>query len=439
MNGDRYVVLGLAHVRAPWFAEVSRWSTSGTIPVEFVKCVSIDEVRARLRTGRSVSALLFDAQRTGVDRDIIDAARDSGAAVIVVGDGRRDWVALGAAAQLAPQFSRAELVAVLETSASPINQVDLEVRLPTAVRDGGWRGSLVAVTGARGAGASTVAMALAQALATDARNLGLVLLADLALDADLAMYHDARDVVPGVQELVEAFRAGSLGPDDLRALTFAVVDRGYHLLLGLRHHRDWTAIRPRAFDAALDAMRRTFRILIADIDPDVEGQDRTGSFDIEDRNTFARTCTRHADLVVAVGTPGTKGVHALVRCVHRLVDHGVEPSRIVPVVNRVGRPPGSKAEISRAFARLTDSIGTPDTGQIANPLFIAERRGLDHLVNRATPLPRAITRPVGNAVTALLDAGRDRPASGVLSDEPQRISVGALGHWGEYADDETTS
>ncbi len=89
MSSERFVVLGLAQVRAGWFGEVSRWSTSGTIPVEFVKCVSIDEVRGRLRTGRAVSALLLDAQRTGVDRDLLDAARDVGAAVIVVGDDRR--------------------------------------------------------------------------------------------------------------------------------------------------------------------------------------------------------------------------------------------------------------------------------------------------------------------------------------------------------------
>ena len=439
MSSERFVVLGLAHVRAGWFGEVSRWSTSGTIPVEFVKCVSIDEVRGRLRTGRAVSALLLDAQRTGVDRDLLDAARDVGAAVIVVGDDRRDWVALGAAAQVSPQFSRAELVALLATHASPISRVELRAEHPTGLVDGGWRGSLVAVTGPRGAGASTAAMALAQALAEDARNLGLVLLADLALDADLAMYHDARDVVPGVQELVEAFRSGALEPDQVRALTFAVADRGYHLLLGLRHHRDWTAIRPRAFDAALDALLRTFRVAVADIDPDVEGQERTGSLDVEDRNAFARACTRQADLVVVVGSPDTKGMHALVRCVHRLADHGVDPSRIVPVVNRAGRSPKHRADLSRAFAQLTDSIGASDAARLANPLFINERRGLDHAINRATPLPSALTRPLGNAVTALLEAARDRPSRTESVGEPQRIAAGSLGHWSDSADDEASA
>src|SRR3546814_2814274 len=70
------------------------------------------------------------------------------------------------------------------------------------------------------------------------------------------MLHAARDVVPGVAELVEAHRSGSPGPHEVRDLTWEVGARGYRLLLGLRRHRDWTAIRPRAFDAALDGLRR---------------------------------------------------------------------------------------------------------------------------------------------------------------------------------------
>ena len=37
MTTERYVVIGLAHVRSDWFTEVARWSTSGSLPIEFVK------------------------------------------------------------------------------------------------------------------------------------------------------------------------------------------------------------------------------------------------------------------------------------------------------------------------------------------------------------------------------------------------------------------
>ena len=78
----------------------------------------------------------------------------------------------------------------------------------------------------------------------------MVLLADLNLDADQAALHDARDVVPGVAELVDAHRGGQPSADEIRTLTFRVPSRSYHLLLGLRRHRDWTVLRPRAFEAA---------------------------------------------------------------------------------------------------------------------------------------------------------------------------------------------
>ena len=33
MPADRYVTLGLARVRTPWFTDVARWSTSGSVLV----------------------------------------------------------------------------------------------------------------------------------------------------------------------------------------------------------------------------------------------------------------------------------------------------------------------------------------------------------------------------------------------------------------------
>ena len=53
MTSEHYVVLGAARPRAAWFADVGRWATSAALPVEFVRCVSADEVRARLAAGRS--------------------------------------------------------------------------------------------------------------------------------------------------------------------------------------------------------------------------------------------------------------------------------------------------------------------------------------------------------------------------------------------------
>ncbi|MST32488.1 hypothetical protein GHK86_07105, partial [Acidimicrobiaceae bacterium USS-CC1] len=74
MATERWVLLGLAPARAAWFGEVTRWSTSGALPAEFVKCLSAEEARARLGSGRPWSALVVDAAAPGFDRDLVDAA-----------------------------------------------------------------------------------------------------------------------------------------------------------------------------------------------------------------------------------------------------------------------------------------------------------------------------------------------------------------------------
>ena len=432
MRGERYVVLGLAHVRSPWFRELARWSTTAAVPVEFVQCVSIEELRTRLTSGRAFSAVIADAGITGFDRDLADLARRSGCAVLVVDDGRvpRDWSSLGASAVLPSDFARADLLEALTTSATVIGRGDLvTLTEPPAGGAGAWRGRLLAVTGSGGTGASVVAMALAQGLGADPRHGGSVLLADLALDADQAMLHDAGDVVPALQELVDAHRSGQPTAQDVRALTFAVPERDYHLLLGLRRHRDWVTVRRRSLEAALDSLRRTYKAVVADVGPDVEGEAECGSIDIEDRNLLARTSIVQADVVVLVGLPGVKGVHRLVRTVHAMVGLGVDPNRILPVINRAPRGPRPRAELTAAVARLA----TPITGDstLAPPVFLPERRRFDDLLRDGVRLPAPMTTTLAAAATAVWE----RTAPATLTSAPQAerepvpVTPGSLGSW----------
>jgi hypothetical protein len=64
MAGERYVLLGLAPARAAWFRAVGSWANSGAPPAEFVKCLSAEEVGARLTSGRPFSALVADGGPT---------------------------------------------------------------------------------------------------------------------------------------------------------------------------------------------------------------------------------------------------------------------------------------------------------------------------------------------------------------------------------------
>lgn len=404
---DRYVLLGLAPARSEWFRAVAHWCTAASIPAEFVKCVSVEQVRASLAGGRRYSAVLVDGAAPGLDLDVIESATRAGVPVVVVGEGRP-----GAAAVLPRQFGPDHLLDALAAVASRVDDVvvaGVDDEPPARERGGG---RVVAVCGAGGTGASTAAIALAQALT------GSVLLADLRLHADQAMLHDALDVTPGVQELVEGYRSRQ-GPDP-RTLAFEIAERGYDLLLGLRHARLWPALRPRAFEAAFEALRARWSTVVCDADADVEGERECGSVDVEDRNVMARTVMSRADLVFVVGVPGMKGVHSMVRVVRALTDFGVAGYRVVPVVNRAPRSPRARAEIATALGGLVES-------RLASPVFVPERR-VDHFLRDGVRLPPIVTQPLASACSALLSSVVSPAVAAV---EPELIAPGSLGFWSE--------
>jgi hypothetical protein len=431
MAQDRYVVLGVAQVRSPWFRELARWATAAMVPVEFVKAMSLEEVRVRLRSGRGYSALVVDDSLPGVDRDLVDLARDAGCAVVIVDSGRavRQWGELGASALLPPTFDREELLQVLAQTATPISHVTRATAgLPDEPTVAGFRGHLVAVTGAPGAGRSTIAAGVAQGLARDPRHLDMVCLADLALHADQAMLHGSPDVVPGVVELVEAHRSGIPTIDEVRRLTWHVPARGYHLLLGLRRHRDWTLVRPRAFAAALDGLRRGFGVVVADVDPDVEGEQATGSVDVEERNAIARATLAAADLVVVVGVPGMQGLHAHLRTVRDALAHGTPGDRLLPVVNRAPKGPRARAELTTAFGSLLD-----EGSGVPSPVHVGARKHVDDVQRDGVRFPDSWFAPVVSAVQSVLDRLESVPTP--PTDEVlEPVRPGSLGSWSDEGD-----
>lgn len=442
MTGDRYVLLGLARPRAAWFRDVGRWATSAVVPAEFLKCVSVEELRVRLDSGRSHSAVLLDGTLPAVDRDLIGVAREAGCVAVVVDDGRtgRDWTALGAAAVLAPDFPAEALLDVLAASATMVGRgaAVVDTGVPRSQLDeGSAPASVVAVLGPGGTGASTVAAALAQGLGyaepgrrglgdAESASSGSVLLADLALHAEQAMLHDVRDVVPGIQDLVEAHRSGRPSAEAVRALTFSVVDRRYSLLLGLRQARYWATLRPRAFSAAFESLRAAYATVVCDVAADLEGEDDGGSSDVEDRNLMARTVVPAADLVFAVGRPGVKGVHALVRVLSDLGRAGIPAGRIVPVVNLAPRAPRARAELSRALADLAaPALGG---GRTVAPVFLPTRR-VEEAMRDAVRLPAPLPGLLAGAYRAVVDrlGSLETPSVG----PPEIVRPGSVGSWSQ--------
>jgi len=429
LAAERFVLLGLAPARAAWFEAVAQWATSASIAAEFVKCVSAEEVRARLASGRRHSALVVDAATPSFDRDLIDACQACSTPVIVVRDPRHASVHpldIGAAAELVPGFGPDELLDALSVHSRPVGD---GTWLPPAIEDGEgggfWQAPLFTVCGPGGTGASTVAMALATGLGRDARYARRVLLADLARRADQAMLHDSPELGPGLQELVDAHRLARPDPGEVRRMTFEVPRRGYHLLLGLRQPQAWSALRPRAVDAALSGVRRAFQVVVADVTGDFEGEADGGSIDVEERNHLARTAARQATVTLAVGAPGLKGIHSLAGLVRDAVRAGVAPGRIVAVLNRSPRHPRARAESARALASLLAADGIQLA--LAGPVHVPERK-LDEALRDGSPLPGALVETVTRAVRAVADRLADAapPDPG-----PTRIVPGSLGSWAE--------
>jgi hypothetical protein len=419
----------LAPARAPWFEAVAQWTTSASIAAEFIKCVSAEEVRARLASGRRHSALVVGPTSPSFDRDLVDACAAHATPVILVRDRHGPSVALGdvgATAELADGFGPEEL---LDALARHCRAVADGTVMPPALDEYGagsfWQAPLFAVCGPGGTGASTIAIALASGLARDPRFAGRVLLADLARRADQAMLHDSADLGPGVQELVEAHRLSRPAPDEIVRTTFEVPRRGYHLLLGLRQPEAWSALRPRSVDAAVTGLRRAFQVVVADLTGDFEGEAEGGSIEVEERNHLARTVVFQATATLVVGAPGLKGVHSLAGLIRHMVQAGASPARLVPVVNRSPRHPRARAESARTLADLLEAGEAGPA--LAGPVHVPERK-IEDALRHGTALPGAIVEPVTRAARALADrlAGAAPPDT-----DPARVVPGTLGSWAD--------
>lgn len=440
---ERYVLLGLAQPRVEWYRTVGQWAAAAMLPVEFLRCVSVAELRARLRSGRAFSAVLIDGRFPGLDRDLIAEAGEAGLAVLVVdGQGVRAWRELGAAAVLTEAFSRDELVEVLGATASPIGGVDLDP-LAGPVLPPSARGPLVAIGGPGGTGASTLAIALAQGLAAGhGQRLSpprrsrtgrsapggsdqTVVLADLCRVADQALLHDSRVLVPSVQEVIEAHRASRPPPASVLAQTFEVPTRGYRLLLGLRHPRHWVALRPRALEGTLDALQTAADVIVADVELDVEGEAESGSMEVEDRNLLARATLARADLVVVVGEPSMKGLYALVRSLGELQGFGLPLDRLLPVINRGPRSARARAALTSAVARLARASLGSGAAALANPLHVPER-SVDEALRDGVALPSLLARSLARAVAAAVARAGERAADDLPTVEPVPVTPGSL-------------
>ena len=430
MMNEHFVVLGVARPRSSWLTDVGQWSTSSTLPIEFIRCVSVDEVRSRLHSDRRHSAVLLGDDCAGVDRDVLEAARDAKCAPLIVSTGhlQREWLALGAASVLHAPLTPESLLAALRDHALGIERRPLRPH-PPLLEDTTEHGRLIAVMGGGGTGTSTTALGLAGHFATSPHATTTsppsVALIDASLHADQARLHDLGDMVPGLPELIDLHRLTTPGPDEVRNHFWLVPRHGYVVLPGLRRHRDWTTLRRRAARAALGSIRRSFDLIVADTDADLEGEKQTGSIDIEDRNQLARDLTTKADLVVLTARAGVTGVSRAMEIIRDLVELEVDTRRILLVVLCAPRSKRLRSDLTRSIrSLLTETL--PDR-PFPTPVMVPLRRDLEPFLHDGAPLPQSAVGSVASAVDHLLASSEPVTTLDDRVDLPMAIVPGHLG------------
>lgn len=423
----RHVVLAVSRSRSSWINEVGRWAASGAMAIDLTRCISLDEVRARLTSMQTVSAIILDERCVGIDRDLLADARDIGCATIVVTspNTQRDWEALGATGVIVEPIDRDALMSALRALAPAVERTETitELRRPESPSRAG-AGRVVAVTGGGGTGTSTVAISVAQALATAADE-SSVALVDASLHSSLALLLRSPDIVPGLQEFVEAHRLSAPDDGELRAMLRHCPQHGFDLLSGLRRHRDWTTMRPRAIGAAFDSLRRCYSQVIVDIEPDLEGELDTGSFDIADRNALSRRVSTTADLVIVTGRPDLVGLDRLVRAITDLLDHGIDGARIQPLVPHTGRQNLRARSVRSSLDALLDEIrpgaDVPSVEAIDMPA------ALDAIQLDGSLFPATFLDPLRTIVTERLELLPAIGSDAATDEPPRRVQPGTLG------------
>ncbi len=429
MDSERYSILGLAAPRAEWFGRVAQWGATSSLPIEFTKCVSVEELRVRLASSRPYSALLIDVSLPGFDREIVSSANKSKCKVIGIETPRKAHPQnnLRLTATILETFEREELLSLLVQHCIPITSLVTKNRLSNydEVRDQHILANVIAVCGSGGTGVSTVAAALTSALAAQPGMGGSVLLADLVRRSDQALLHDVRDVIPGVQELIEIVRKADPTREEIRALTYHIDDRGYHLLLGMRKASTWTMNSPLIFKHVINLLRSAFGTVVCDIDSDFEGEFDTGSSDIEDRNAMTRVSAEAAQVVFVVGRPSAKGLFSLLKVVNDAVYFGIETRRIVPVINCAPRSQRHRSEISLSLMKLAANFQI----DLNAPVFLPPC-DVDQLHHNVDTFPEVLTNPLLLAYESY--SQRFEPNE-ITEQIPIRVQPGTIGHWNDEA------
>ena len=260
-----------------------------------------------------------------------------------------------------------------------------------------WSGLLIGVAGGRRAGASLLAACLAEDLAGDASNRGLVLLAGVAADgAGTApaqvrpdVVADARDCPDGVARALVRQDGSAIARDCPDGVARAQVRGGDDL----------------------EGLLSAYRFVVADIEADVAdvvGPAPPGA----GGGAAAAAVLRRSDLVVVVGAGDAGRLHSLVQSIEALAGL-VGADRVLPVVTRL--PRGFRRR-SAAVSETVRALAGSAAFAAGDPVLIAESDTVRRAARHGLAPPPSLVRPLASEVRSRLapalrsgDAAAPRP------------------------------
>ncbi|MDA8208090.1 MAG: hypothetical protein M0Z92_03760 [Actinomycetota bacterium] len=394
-------VVALARGSQQWVRDLNRWANGSVVEMSLSVTLSVAELAEALAGSAEPTLVVLDAENSEA---VAAVRRLHGAPVRILGVAtlplNREPEGLDALVRFpfSPEAIAQQLDALPMPSRPEGGGRLEEPHGPHPSHNPDTRGMVSGITGARGAGSSTLAMATAQVLAGG----GSVVLADMGAESSLAMYHDLDPASPSLGDLARAAGRGALSAKQLHGCCVPALSRGYTLLAGARRPEETGPLVPAAVAGVVWGLSQNFDHVLIDLDSAWIGADGAPS--------AAETALGLCDKIAVVADASLHGVHGSLRILERLLDSGLAPERIALCMNRTPRAPlGRRSSAQREIAEFAaEAVRVRHPGHRPPRIFsVQEQRGVEGAHEEVGRLPDAIGQELASW---LLEGKGDAPA-----------------------------
>ncbi|MHB8189761.1 MAG: hypothetical protein ACYDHP_04950 [Ferrimicrobium sp.] len=257
---------------------------------------------------------------------------------------------------------------------------------------------LVPVLARGGAGGSTVAMALSQALAAHTQTT----LIDLKVNPELAMLHDLVGSHRHLDQLVLAL-SRNLPANEIDRYLNLIPNRRYRLGTAQRGIERWQAITPGLYPDFLRSFLNDGGAVVADLEPQLYCGTQVGLPDLDEFTFLPRATLQSARCAVIVSRADLKGRFSGVNLAQEVLRLSSQCELLVFVVNAVTGKPREMTRIRHETETLLgEALGSRFRHLPKVQIVAIPSTPLDDIHRRVAQLPDEVINPLDSIVTDLL-------------------------------------